>query len=213
MPAMRYVAERVAEHFRRVPQHVDQHRALHVLIERLGDAQLLRPLDVVADVGRVDARPRDLQLVVDLDRLELHDPPAGEPGEHEVLSHLRLRPGRRARRDSRPRDRETAPTNRAQFASAAGRYHFRAGRSKMACWLRNSSRIRWIKSTNGVQKRSTMHAIRHCKSLSNHEGTKNTKFPSYILCVLRDFVVPISSEPIQSNRHHYSLAQFLWLRQ
>ena len=42
---------------RRVAQHVDQHRPLHVLVERLGDAQLLRPLDVVADVRGVDARP------------------------------------------------------------------------------------------------------------------------------------------------------------
>ncbi len=106
---------------RRVPQHVDQHRTLHVLVERLGDAQLLRPLDVVADVRRVDARARYFQLVVDLDRLELHDPPAGEPGEHEVLSHLRLRTGGRARRRFRPRDREIAPTNRGgEAASAAG---------------------------------------------------------------------------------------------
>ena len=95
---MRYVAERMAEHFRRVPQHVDQHRALHILVERIGDAQFLRPLDVVADVRRVDARPGDLQLVVDLNRFEFHDPPAGEPGEHEVLRHLRLRPRRRAGR-------------------------------------------------------------------------------------------------------------------
>ena len=41
---------------------------------------------------------RDFQLVVDLDGFELHDPAAGEPGEHEVLGHLRLRSRRGARR-------------------------------------------------------------------------------------------------------------------
>src|SRR4051812_34071102 len=30
----------------------------------------------------------------------------------------------------------------------------------MLCWLRNSKRIRWIKSTNGVQKRSTISGMR-----------------------------------------------------
>ena len=75
---------------------------------------------------------RDLQLVVDLDRLELHDPPAGEPGEHQVLRHLRLRTGRRARRVAGdPIVKPHRQIGRARFSG--GRYHFRAGRSKIAC--------------------------------------------------------------------------------
>ena len=62
------------------------------------DGELLRPFDVVADRRHVDARPRHLDLVVDLDGLQLDHPPAGEPGERDVLRHLGVRPRRRAER-------------------------------------------------------------------------------------------------------------------
>ena len=79
---------------------MDEHRAGDILFERIGHAQFLRPFDVVTDVGRFDAWPRDFQLVVNLNRFELHDPAAAEPGENEILGHLRLRTRRGARRIS-----------------------------------------------------------------------------------------------------------------
>jgi hypothetical protein len=72
------------------PQHVDRHPRLDVLLERLVDLQLLGPLDVVADGLHVDARPADLQLVEDLDGLQLEHPGTGQPGEDDVLGHLRV---------------------------------------------------------------------------------------------------------------------------
>ncbi len=42
-------------------------------VRRLLQLEFLRPLDVVALVLHVDARPRDLQLVHDLDGLELDE--------------------------------------------------------------------------------------------------------------------------------------------
>ena len=54
-PSPLYFAERLTEHLRSMAQHVDQHCALNVLIERISDAQLLRPLDVVSNVRGVDA--------------------------------------------------------------------------------------------------------------------------------------------------------------
>ncbi len=77
-------------------EHRDEHRRLHVLLERLLEREFLRPFDVVADRLRVDARARDREGVVDLDGLQLDDAPAAEPGQHDVLGELRLRPGRRA---------------------------------------------------------------------------------------------------------------------
>ena len=97
------VAEPGRDFERRSPQHLDEHRPLDVLVERLLELQLLRPLDVVADRPHVDARARNLQLVHDLDGLEFHDPAPGEPGEHEVLGHLRVRArGRPERARRRP---------------------------------------------------------------------------------------------------------------
>ena len=75
-----------------------EHRRLDVLLERLVERQLLRPLDVVAHRLHVDARPRDRQRVVDLDSLQLDDAAAGEPREHDVLRELRVRAGRRPER-------------------------------------------------------------------------------------------------------------------
>jgi hypothetical protein len=60
-------------------EHLDQHRRLHVLVERLLERQLLRPLDVEADRPHVDARPRHGDPVVRLHRLQLDDSAAGEP--------------------------------------------------------------------------------------------------------------------------------------
>ena len=82
----------------RCAEHVHEHGARHVLAQAFGEAQLLAPLDVVADVGGVDARPRDRQPVVDLDRLELEDAAPGQPRQHHVLGHLVLRAGRGAER-------------------------------------------------------------------------------------------------------------------
>ena len=42
-------------------EHFDQHRAGDVFAQRIGHQQFLRPLDVVADVGHVDAGAADRQ--------------------------------------------------------------------------------------------------------------------------------------------------------
>ena len=76
----------------------DQVGGLGVLAQRLRYAQLLRPLDVVADVRHVDAGPRDAQLVVHLHGLELDDAAARQPRQDDVLRQLRVRAGRRAHR-------------------------------------------------------------------------------------------------------------------
>ena len=100
---------------------------LHVLLERLLERQLLRPLDVVADRLHVDARPRDRQPVVDLHRLQLDDAAAGEPRQHDVLRELRVRPGGGA---ERRRGRAAVDAHR-QVEVAAARQNRRAGRSKI----------------------------------------------------------------------------------
>ena len=69
-------------------QGVDEHPGLDVLAPGLFQPQLLGPLDVVALVGHVDAGPRDLQRVHDLDGLELDEAAAAEPGGHDVLGEL-----------------------------------------------------------------------------------------------------------------------------
>jgi hypothetical protein len=74
---------------------VDQHRSLHVLVERLVHFELLRPFDVIANVGRVDAWAGNLQGIVHLHSFQFHDPRTGQPREHQVLCHLRLRTRRR----------------------------------------------------------------------------------------------------------------------
>jgi len=82
-------------------QHLDDHPGLDVLLQGLGDLELLAPFDVVADGLHVDARPADLEFVHDLDGLELHEPGASQPGQHDVLGHLAVRPGGRADRSRR----------------------------------------------------------------------------------------------------------------
>ena len=79
-------------------QHLDQHRALDVFLERLSDRQLLRPFDVVADRLHVDARPRHFDVVFDLDGLALDRPAARQPGQRDVLRHLGVRSGGRSKR-------------------------------------------------------------------------------------------------------------------
>jgi hypothetical protein len=86
----------------RLPEHVDEHRALHVLAEALLEAQLLAPLDVVDHVGGVDAGAGDREAVVGLDRLELEDARPRQPGEGDVLGHLGLGSRGRAERVGRP---------------------------------------------------------------------------------------------------------------
>ncbi len=79
-----------------IRRDVDERPPGGVLDERLFERELLRPLDVEADVLRVDARARDLEPVQDLDRLQLQDPCAAEPGEDDVLRELRVGAGRGA---------------------------------------------------------------------------------------------------------------------
>ena len=81
-------------HPSRPRQDVHERPRDDVLVRRLVERQLLRPLDVVALVGHVDARPRDLQLVVHLDRLQLDEPAAAEPRRDDVLTELGVRAGR-----------------------------------------------------------------------------------------------------------------------
>ena len=107
-------------------QDLEEHRRAHVLAQRLLQLQFLRPFHVVADVGHVDARPRDLQLVEDLDGLQLDDARAAQPGEHDVLRQLAVRSGRRAERRGSAvaveRDREIQPRDAAEeLGSSAGR--------------------------------------------------------------------------------------------
>ena len=67
-----------------------------VLVRRLLQLELLRPLDVVALVGHVDAGPRDHQLVHDLHGLQLDEPAAAQPRRDDVLAELGVRPCGRA---------------------------------------------------------------------------------------------------------------------
>ena len=85
----------------RLLQDVDEHRAGHVLAQALREAQLLAPLDVVADGDGVDAGPGDHQPVVDLHGLQLEDPAPRQPRQHDVLRHLVLRARRGAERARR----------------------------------------------------------------------------------------------------------------
>ncbi|MCG3121338.1 MAG: hypothetical protein ALAOOOJD_04382 [bacterium] len=52
-------------------KHFDEHVPGNVLAQRLLQPQLLRPFDVVADIGHVDARPRDFELIENLHGFEL----------------------------------------------------------------------------------------------------------------------------------------------
>jgi hypothetical protein len=80
------------------PQHLDQHGPLDVLLERFLELELLRPLGVETHGPHVDTGARDLQVVLDLDGLELHDATAAKPGENDVLRHLGMGPGGRTER-------------------------------------------------------------------------------------------------------------------
>ena len=85
-------------------EHPDEHRGLHVLIDARRHRELLAPLDVVSNGLHIDARPRDVEVVDHLDRLQFEEARSPEPGEHQVLRHLRVRTGGRADR------RGAAPT-------------------------------------------------------------------------------------------------------
>ncbi len=92
------VAPRRRRAVRALREHGDQHRPLHVLVQRLREPQLLRPLGVEPDRLHVDAGARDLEFVQSLHGLQLEDARAAEPGEHQVLRHLRVRAGGGAER-------------------------------------------------------------------------------------------------------------------
>ena len=84
----------------RLLEHPDQHPRLHILLEALPNAQLLRELDVVADIRHVDAGAANRQAVVHLHGLQLHDAGAAEPAQHDVLRELGVGSGRGAERGS-----------------------------------------------------------------------------------------------------------------
>ena len=71
-----------------VVQGVDQHPGAQVLVERLIDLELLRPLDVVTLVLDIDAGLVDVELVQGLDRLQLDEAGSHQPGHDDVLRHL-----------------------------------------------------------------------------------------------------------------------------
>ena len=82
-------------------QDLHQHRGLHIFAQRLLEPQFLRPFDVVAHVGGVDARARNLQLVENLYRLQLDDARAAQPGEGDILRQLTVRTRGRTKRRRR----------------------------------------------------------------------------------------------------------------
>ena len=73
---------------------VDQDPRTQVLVERLVDLELLRPLDVVPLVLEIDARFVDVEFVERLNRLQLDEPGPDEPRHDDVLGHLRVGPCR-----------------------------------------------------------------------------------------------------------------------
>ena len=117
---------------------------------RLVDAQLLAPLDVVADRLHVDARARDVELVEHLDGLELDDPAAAEPAEDDVLGELGVRPGRRAERRGGADGRGTRPRGR---GPRMRRRSGSRGRSKIVRRVAHSRAIRpsSTRRPNGVK--------------------------------------------------------------
>ena len=91
---------RVEDHARAVAleaeapvQRMDEHPGADVLVVGLLHPQLLRPLDVVALVLHVDAGLGDLQLVQRLHGLQLDEARTTEPGDDDVLGHLRVGAG------------------------------------------------------------------------------------------------------------------------
>ena len=93
-----HVEERAAVDAEEVRQEIDQHRRLDVLLQRLIDGQLLRPLHVVAYRARVDAGSGDDDRIENLHGLQLHHPRAGQPRQDDVLRQLGVRAGRGAER-------------------------------------------------------------------------------------------------------------------
>ena len=65
--------QRIAGKLRIAAEHFDEHGAGDVFAERIFDAEFLRPFDVVADVGDVDAGAADGQAVVHLHGFQFQD--------------------------------------------------------------------------------------------------------------------------------------------
>ena len=78
-------------------QRVNKHPGARVLLQRLVNLELLGPFDVVAFVLHIDAGLRDVEFVQGLHGLELDITSAAQPGCDDVLRHLRVRPGGRAK--------------------------------------------------------------------------------------------------------------------
>ena len=62
-------------------EHFDEHHARDVFVERLLEPQFLREFNVVPDIGHVDARAIDDQLIVDLHGLQFEDARTAEPAQ------------------------------------------------------------------------------------------------------------------------------------
>ena len=81
-----------------VPQDLDDHPRLDVLLDALRDEEFLAPLDVVPDRLHVDAGALDVEIIENLHGLQLEQPRPAEPRQHDVLRHLAVRPGGRTDR-------------------------------------------------------------------------------------------------------------------
>ena len=95
---IKYDARRLARKAELVVQRMYQNPGTKILIEGLFDSQFLRPLDVVTFVLHVDAGLGNIQYIECLYRLEFNVTRAAQPGGHDVLRHLRVRPRGRAER-------------------------------------------------------------------------------------------------------------------
>ncbi len=118
--------ECVASEQRIAAEHFNQHGPGNIFAERIFDEQFLRPFDVVADVGHVNARPANGQAVVHLHRFEFQDARTGDITEQNVLGHLRVRPSSRSSGVAQPACRGKR-TVKSCLLSAAGIYQWRRG--------------------------------------------------------------------------------------
>ena len=73
-----------------LPEDLDDHPGLGVLLDTLRHQQFLAPLDVVANGFHVDARTGDLEIIQHLHRLQFKKARPTEPRQHDVLGHLTM---------------------------------------------------------------------------------------------------------------------------
>ena len=77
-------------------QQVEGKPGFKILVKRLGQGELGRPLGVEALILGIDAGLFQFETVQDLHRLELDKAPAGQPGSDDVLGQLGMGAGCRA---------------------------------------------------------------------------------------------------------------------